>query len=211
MSEPKEVRTGRGVSSAAGSLRELSAKAKDCRNCSLWKNATQTVFGEGSTHARIMLIGEQPGNDEDKEGRPFVGPAGRLMDRLLVEAGIDRKNTYVTNIVKHFKFKPRGKRRIHEKPNKKEIAACRPWLEAEIAALAPHAIVCFGATAAQALLGSQFRVTVRHGEFVESPLAPRVLATIHPSAILRAPDEKMRHQLERQFVADLKPIAKLGL
>src|SRR5262249_7721870 len=153
-----------------------------------------------------MLIGEQPGNEEDKVGRPFVGPAGRLMDKLLDEAGIDRKQTYVTNIVKHFKFSPRGKRRIHEKPNVREIAACRPWLEAEIAALKPHVIICLGATAAQALLGGKFRVTLQHGEFVESPLAPRVLATIHPSAILRAPDEKMRHQMEKQFVADLQPV-----
>jgi len=211
MNDQKNVRTSKGVVAASGSLRELTAKAKDCRNCDLWKNATQTVFGEGRENAPIMLIGEQPGNEEDKEGRPFVGPAGRLMDKLLVEAGIDRERTYVTNIVKHFKFAPRGKRRIHEKPNSKEIVACRPWLEAEIAALKPRVIVCLGATAAQALLGAKFRVTLQHGEFVESPLAPRVLATIHPSAILRAPDEKMRHQMEKQFVADLEPVARLRL
>lgn len=211
MREEKQVRPSEDVLSAPASLRELSIKAKDCRNCALWKRATQTVFGEGSANARIMLIGEQPGNEEDRTGRPFVGPAGRLMDRLLAEVGIERKNTYVTNVVKHFKFKSRGKRRIHEKPQGKEIAACRPWLEAEIAALEPFVIVCLGATAAKALLGSKFRVSVQHGEFVESPLAPRVLATIHPSAILRAPEKKMRHQLERQFVADLTVVAKLKM
>jgi DNA polymerase len=195
----------------AESLADLSAKAKHCRNCDLWRHATQTVFGEGPLRARIMLVGEVPGNDEDLQGHPFVGPAGRLMDHLLVEAGIDRKRVYVTNVVKHFKWEPRGKRRIHKKPDSGEIAACRPWLDAEIAALKPQAIVCLGATAAQALLGRAFRVTVDHGKFIDSPLAPRVLATIHPSAILRAPDDVARRAMEKQFVQDLRLVAKLRL
>jgi uracil-DNA glycosylase len=195
----------------SGSLPQLAQKAKNCRNCDLWRHATQTVFGEGSAHARIFLIGEQPGNEEDDRGRPFVGPAGRLMDRLLAEAGIDREKVYVTNVVKHFKWEPRGKRRIHKKPSGREIMACRPWLDAELAAVKPAVIVCLGATAAQALLGRAFRVSVDHGKFVDSPLARYVMATIHPSAILRAPDDHMRHELEKQFVGDLKAIAKLKL
>jgi uracil-DNA glycosylase len=207
----QQVRLREGIVQISGSLPEIAAKAASCRNCGLWRNATQTVFGEGGARARTMLIGEQPGNEEDKEGHPFVGPAGRLMDRLLLEAGIDRAKVYVTNAVKHFKWEPRGKRRIHKKPGAKEIAACRPWLEAEIEALEPDAIVCLGATAAQAVLGRSFRVTAQHGEFVESSCAPHVLATVHPSAILRAPDEKTRHEMEKQFVEDLKPVAKLKL
>jgi uracil-DNA glycosylase len=193
------------------SLAELAREAKKCKNCGLWRHATQTVFGEGPVRARIMLVGEQPGNDEDLQGRPFVGPAGQLMNRLLVEAGIDRNKVYVTNAVKHFKWEPRGKRRIHKKPSSVEIAACRSWLDAELSALRPEAIVCLGATAAQALLGRGFRVTVDHGRFIKSPLAPRVLATIHPSAILRAPDEATRHDLEKQFVSDLAKVARLKL
>ena len=193
------------------SIQKLSAKARSCHNCDLWRNATQTVFGEGRASARIMFIGEQPGNQEDLEGKPFVGPAGALLDKLLVQAGIDRKKVYVTNVVKHFKFEPRGKRRIHKKPNGAEIAACRPWLDAEIAAIQPKAIVCLGATAAQALLGKSFRVTASHGKFIGSPLASHVLATVHPSSILRAPDDKTRHEQERMFINDLKPIAKLRL
>jgi uracil-DNA glycosylase len=200
-----------GTVNVSGTLRKLAEKVNSCRNCDLWRNATQAVFGEGRPRARIMLIGEQPGDQEDKEGRPFVGPAGRLMDKLLIDAGIDRKKVYVTNVVKHFKWEPRGRRRIHKKPNTKEIGSCRPWLEAEIAAIEPDAIVCLGATAAQALLGRGFRVTTQHGKFVESPLAPHVIATIHPSAILRAPDEKTRHEQEMHFVQDLKSIAKLNL
>jgi uracil-DNA glycosylase len=200
-----------GTMNVSGTLRKLAEKVNSCRNCDLWRNATQAVFGEGRPRARIMLIGEQPGDQEDKEGRPFVGPAGRLMDKLLIDAGIDRKKVYVTNVVKHFKWEPRGKRRIHKKPNTKEIGSCRPWLEAEIAAIEPAAIVCLGATAAQALLGRGFRVTTQHGKFVESPLAPHVIGTIHPSAILRAPDEKTRHEQEMQFVQDLKSIAELNL
>jgi DNA polymerase len=155
-----------------------------------------------------MLIGEQPGNDEDLAGRPFVGPAGKLLDRALEEAGIDRKKVYLTNVVKHFKWEPRGKRRLHKKPNSREIAACRPWLDAELALVKPLVIVCLGATAAQALLGAQFRVTKQRGEFVPSPLAPHVAATVHPSSILRAPDEASRRKEYDQFVRDLKRIAK---
>ena len=155
-----------------------------------------------------MLIGEQPGNDEDRDGRPFVGPAGKLLDRALIEAGIDRAEVYVTNAVKHFKWEPRGKRRIHKKPNSVEIAACRPWLEAEIAVVRPHVVICMGATAAQSLLGRDFRVTQHRGEFLDSPLAPSVTATIHPSAILRAPDEETRHIEFAKFVADLKNASK---
>ena len=203
--EPKQL----DLVQVSGSPRELAAKAKNCRNCDLWRNATQTVFGEGDSHARIMFIGEQPGNQEDLEGRPFVGPAGKLMDKLLEEAGVDRKRVYVTNVVKHFKWEPRGKRRIHKKPNAADIAACRPWLDGEIAAIKPAAIVCLGATAAQALFGRTFRVTQHRGEFIDSSLARYVMATIHPSAILRAPDEKSRHEQERQFIEDMKQIAKI--
>src|ERR1700732_160667 len=174
-------------------LEELRNDAKSCKACDLWRTGTQTVFGAGSAHPKIMFVGEQPGNQEDLEGKPFVGPAGKLLDVALEEAGIDRKKVYVTNAVKHFKWEPRGKRRIHKKPNAAEIAACRPWLDAEIAALRPKIIVCLGATAAQALLDRDFRVTQHRGEFVKSNLAPQVMATVHPSSILRAPDEQARH------------------
>ena len=193
---------------ANASLEELKAAAKKCQACDLWKHATQTVFGEGLPNAKIILIGEQPGNHEDLEGKPFVGPAGHLLDEALAEAGIDRKKVYVTNAVKHFKWEPRGKRRIHKKPGAGEIAACRPWLDAEIAALHPKIIVCLGATAAQALLGSDFRVTQHRGEFLKSQLAPIVMATIHPSSILRAPDEQTRHTEMKHFIADLKKIGQ---
>src|SRR5579871_3152975 len=156
-----------------------------------------------------MLVGEQPGNDEDLAGRPFVGPAGRLLDDALEQAGIDRSLAYVTNVVKHFKWEPRGRRRIHAKPDSKEIAACRPWLDAEIELIHPQVVVCLGATAAQALLGRQFRVTQQRGEFVDSPLAPYVMATVHPSSILRAPDSEARHAEMARFVADLKKVAKV--
>src|SRR5712675_597437 len=165
-----------------GNLEDLKKAAKNCRACDLWKRGTQTVFGEGSPNAKLMLVGEQPGNDEDLAGHPFVGPAGKLLDRALAEAGIDRATVYVTNVVKHFKWEPRGKRRIHKKPNAGEIAACRPWLDTEIALVKPRGIVCLGATAAQALLGKQFKVTAHRGEFIESPLAPVVMATVHPSS-----------------------------
>ena len=189
-------------------LERLKAAARDCQACDLWKNATQTVFGEGKTGAQIMLIGEVPGNQEDIEGKPFVGPAGKLLDAALGEAGIDRTKVYVTNAVKHFKWEPRGKRRIHQKPNAAEIAACRPWLDAEIAAVKPRIIVCLGATAAQALLGRDFRVTQHRGEFLKSELAPVVMATVHPSAILRIPDEEAKREELKHFIADLKKIPK---
>jgi len=186
----------------------LKAAARDCQACDLWKNATQTVCGEGRPDAKVMLIGEVPGNREDIEGKPFVGPAGKLLDAALLEAGIDRTKVYVTNAVKHFKFKPRGKRRIHQKPNAAEIAACRPWLDAEIAAVKPRIIVCLGATAAQALLGRDFRVTQHRGEFLKSELAPVVMATVHPSSILRMPDQNAKREEMKRFVADLKKISK---
>jgi DNA polymerase len=185
------------------SLRDAAA---GCRACDLWKRGTQTVFGEGAMEARVMLVGEQPGNEEDLAGHPFVGPAGRLLDRALEEAGIDRSLAYVTNVVKHFKWEPRGKRRIHAKPNSVEIAACRPWLEAELAAVRPRVLVCLGATAAQALLGRQFRVTQDRGRWIESQLAPYVMATVHPSSILRAPDDETRHAERERFVGDLRLI-----
>ncbi len=190
-------------------LEDLRSAAQNCEACDLYKHATQTVFGEGATKAKVMLVGEQPGDQEDLDGRPFVGPAGKLLDAALEEAGIDRAKVYVTNAVKHFKWEPRGKRRIHKKPSVKEIAACRPWLEAEIAAVLPKVIVCLGATAAQSLLGRDFRVTEKRGRLVESKLAPYVTATVHPSSILRAPDEEARHEARRLFVADLKKIAHL--
>jgi uracil-DNA glycosylase len=195
---------------ARKTLRTLKTAAHGCRACHLWRRATQTVFGEGSAKAEVMLVGEQPGNEEDLAGKPFVGPAGRLLSRALEEAGIDRGRTYVTNVVKHFKWEPRGKRRIHAKPNAAEIGACRPWLESEIAVVHPHAIVCLGATAAKALLGASFKVSVQRGSFVESSLAPLVTATVHPSSILREPDSKTRHAAMRAFVRDLKKVkAKL--
>jgi uracil-DNA glycosylase family protein len=190
-------------------LTKLRKIAAGCQACPLWKRGTQTVFGEGPPGAQVMLIGEQPGNDEDLQGHPFVGPAGKLLDRALEEAGIDRTKVYVTNVVKHFKWEPRGKRRIHKKPSSREIAACRPWLDAEIAIVKPRIVVCLGATAAQALLGAQFRVTQHRGEFVESSLAPFVTATVHPSSILRAPDEATRRAELKQFVQDLRKIAKV--
>src|SRR5437660_6904793 len=182
--------------------------AKDCEACHLFKRATQTVFGEGPKGATMMLVGEQPGDYEDVAGKPFVGPAGKIMDRALEEAGIDRSDVYVTNVVKHFKWEPRGKRRIHKKPNAGEIAACRPWLDTEIALVKPRAIVCLGATAAQALLGRQFKVTAHRGEFVSSSLAPLVLATVHPSSILRAPDDESRRREMQRFIDDLKKVAR---
>jgi len=191
------------------SLQKLQLAAKDCKNCDLWKRSTQTVFGEGEASAKIMFVGEQPGNQEDLEGRPFVGPAGQLLDKLLVEAGVDRRKVYVTNAVKHFKWEPRGKRRIHKKPNSAEIAACKAWLEAEIASIHPRVIVCLGATAAQALLGRDFRVTQHRGELLDSELAPYVMATVHPSSILRAPDETTRHEEIRRFVEEMRKIAPL--
>jgi len=188
-------------------LANVRDAAQDCRACDLYKRGTQTVFGEGPRKAEVMMVGEQPGDAEDIAGHPFVGPAGKLLDKALEEAGIDRSHVYVTNVVKHFKWEPRGKRRIHAKPNGAEIAACRPWLETEIALVRPRVLVCLGATAAQALLGKSFKVTQNRGRFVESPLAPRVTATVHPSSILRAPDEETRHAEMRRFVQDLTAVA----
>ncbi len=190
------------------SLAELQETAKSCRACDLWRQATQTVFGEGGAGATMMLVGEQPGDQEDLQGKPFVGPAGKLLDEALAQAGITREKTYVTNAVKHFKWEPRGKRRIHKKPNAAEVTACRPWLDAEIAAVRPKIIVCLGATAAQSLLGRAFRVTQHRGELLASELAPFVMATVHPSSILRAPDEETRHAELRMFIADLKKAAR---
>jgi uracil-DNA glycosylase family protein len=188
-------------------LRTLAAAARGCRACHLWRSATQTVFGEGTARADVMLVGEQPGNDEDLAGRPFVGPAGRILAEALEAAGIDRRRTYVTNVVKHFKWEPRGKRRIHAKPRAGEIGACRPWLDAEIAAVSPRVIVCLGATAAKALIGATFKVSIERGRFVDSQLAPLVTATVHPSSILREPDSAARRQAMRSFVRDLKKVA----
>jgi len=190
-------------------LSSLKAAAADCQACDLWEKGTQTVFGDGSRRSNVLFVGEQPGNEEDLTGKPFVGPAGKLFDNALEAAGIDRKQTYVTNVVKHFKWEPRGKRRIHKKPNAIEIAACRPWLEAEIAVVKPEVILALGATAAQALLGPQFRVTKQRGQFIESTLAPYVMATVHPSSILRAPDDETRQLEYRRFVDDLKKVAPI--
>jgi uracil-DNA glycosylase family protein len=190
------------------SLTALREAAASCRACPLWQTGTQTVFGEGAKRSEVMFVGEQPGDREDREGRPFVGPAGRLLDEALVEAGIDRSKTYVTNVVKHFKWQARGKRRIHAKPNWAEITACRPWLDAELEVVKPEVLVCLGATAAQALLGRSFRVTRERGRPVESDLAPCVLATIHPSAILRA-DPETRAAERAAFVDDLEVVASL--
>ena len=188
--------------------RKLAEAVQGCRGCPLWRGATQAVFGEGPLKASVVLVGEQPGDREDREGRPFVGPAGRELDRVLELAGIDRDDAYVTNAVKHFKFRERGKRRIHDKPTHAESLACRPWLERELALLKPRALVALGATAAQSLLGRDFRVTRQHGEPMESPLAPLVTATIHPSAILRARDDDERRQLREMMVADLRVVAR---
>jgi len=187
-------------------LAKLRAVAAGCEACHLWKLGTQTVFGEGKQNSIVMFIGEQPGNSEDLEGRPFVGPAGGLLDKALEEAGIDRAKVYVTNVVKHFKWEARGKRRIHKKPNAAEITACRPWLDAEIRVVKPRAIVCLGSTAAQAVIGPKFRVSTQRGTFVESPLAPLVTATVHPSSILRAPSDEARRAETKRFIDDLKKI-----
>jgi len=187
------------------SLRAASAKGHDCP---LAARATQTVFGEGDPHARVVLVGEQPGNDEDLVGRPFVGPAGKLLDRALEQAGIDRGRVYVTNVVKHFKWEPRGKRRIHAKPNAAEIAACRPWLEAELATIKPEILVCLGATASKALLGPDFRLMKERGRILKTPWAPKLLATLHPSAVLRAEDKPGQERLYGFLLADLQLVAR---
>ena len=206
--EPSSDETAARLVPERPTLPKLRAAAAGCTACDLYRTATQTVFGEGAAHAQAMFVGEQPGDQEDKAGRPFVGPAGRLFDEALEDAGIDRTQLYVTSVVKHFKWVARGKRRIHQKPNWKEIAACRPWLEAELAIVQPRVLVCLGATAAQTLLGRQFRVTKERGRPIESDLAEQVLATIHPSAILRG-DPKTREQEYAAFVADLRTVAEL--
>jgi DNA polymerase len=206
---PREFPTARAFIPSSRSLPKLRAAAATCEGCDLFRNATQTVFGVGSRGARLILVGEQPGDQEDLSGKPFVGPAGRLLNEALEEAGIERSTCYVTNIVKHFKWTPRGKRRLHAKPSAREILACRPWLEAEIAAIGAEFLVCLGATAAQGLLGRDFRITRQRGKLQASPWGPRILATYHPSAILRAPDEAARKQLRADFIHDLKTVARV--
>jgi uracil-DNA glycosylase len=188
-------------------LRNLREAAAGCRACPLWKRGTQTVFGAGRRSAKVMLVGEQPGDREDREGKPFVGPAGRVLDEALAEAGIDRGDAYVTNVVKHFKWIPRGKRRIHQRPNAEEITACRPWLEAELQVVKPRVVVCLGATAAKALLGSDFRVTRDRGKRVGSDLAPIATGTVHPSSILRIDDADERRVARDELADDLREVA----
>jgi uracil-DNA glycosylase len=205
----KKVETATKFIPPGASLKALREIAMGCTACHLYKLGTQTVFGEGAVRARVVLVGEQPGDKEDLAGKPFVGPAGILLDKALLEAGIDRGDAYVTNIVKHFKWEPRGKRRIHKKPNTLEITACRPWFEAEVAALKPAIIVCLGATAAQAILGKDFRVSKRRGEVITgAPYAPLIMATVHPSSILRAPDDESRRAETQAFIRELKIAAK---
>jgi uracil-DNA glycosylase len=189
---------------ARKTLASLRRAAGGCQGCDLYCHATQTVFGEGRAGAKLLLVGEQPGDQEDLEGRPFVGPAGRLLDQALQAAGIEREEVYVTNAVKHFKWTARGKRRLHAKPNSRELAACRPWLMAELEAVHPQGLICLGATAAQSLLGRTFRITKQRGQILESPLASWILATYHPSAVLRAPDEQRRHQMRDELIDDLR-------
>jgi len=203
----RETETAAPLIPSRPTLNKLRIAAAGCQACDLWKTGTQTVFGEGKPSSTVMFIGEQPGNAEDLKGRPFVGPAGGLLDKALEEAGIDRTKVYVTNVVKHFKWEPRGKKRIHKKPNAAEITACRPWLHAEINLIHPRVIICLGSTAAQAILGPKFKVSTQRGTFVQSPLAPFVTATVHPSSILRAPSDDRRHEEMARFIADLKKIA----
>jgi DNA polymerase len=197
------------VRRGGAALEAARAAAAGCQACGLWRRGTQTVFGEGPRHASLLLVGEQPGDQEDRSGRPFVGPAGRVLDRALREAGLVRERVYVTNVVKHFKWRPRGKFRIHQKPDAGEVQACRPWLEAEVAAVAPRGVLLLGATAAIALLGSRFRVTRSRGQRIESPLAPHVMATIHPSVVLRQRDARLRQQEFEHLVEDLRRMAEL--
>jgi DNA polymerase len=191
------------------SLASLREAAQECRGRSLYEKATQAAFGEGRRAARVFLVGEQPGNEEDLQGRPFVGPAGRLLDQALESAGIDRRDTYVTNVVKHFKWEAHGKRRLHKKPSAREIAACSPWLEKELGLIKPQVLVCLGATAAQALLGRTFKVSLQRGQVMATTWAPHALATVHPSSILRQPTSEDRHRELDRFVADLKIVAGL--
>jgi uracil-DNA glycosylase len=201
-----EIRTAAPLIPPRPSIPKLRSVAAGCKACDLWKTGTQTVFGEGKQSSLIMFIGEQPGDKEDLAGKPFVGPAGALLDKALAEAGIDRAKVYVTNVVKHFKWEPRGKKRIHKKPNALEITACRPWLDAEIRVIRPRAIICLGSTAAQAVISPKFKVSIQRGQFVQSELAEFVTATVHPSSILRAPSDEMRRMERRRFVDDLKRI-----
>ena len=200
--------SGQGAIPFSDSIEALAQAAKTCRACDIWSRATQTVFGEENAHAEVILVGEQPGNQEDLAGHPFVGPAGKLLDKALLAAGIARDKEYISNVVKHFNSVQRGKWRIHKKPNAEEIAACRPWLDAEIAIIRPGVIVCLGASAAQALISRDYRVTRRRGELQKSAFGPMITATVHPSSILRAPDDEARHLQMREFVADLKKIAR---
>ncbi len=209
MSSKKMYETAAPLIPPHASLRSLKQAAAGCRACPLWERGTQTVFGEGLIRARLILVGEQPGDSEDREGRPFVGPAGRILDQGLEAAGINRADAYVTNVVKHFKWVPKGKLRLHQKPNSREIGACLPWLEAEIDLIRPEIIVALGATAAQGLFGSQVRVTRDHGKLLPSRLAPHATVTVHPSSILRAPTDEDRHQAMAGFVADLKVVANI--
>jgi DNA polymerase len=201
------TRTRKQPADGAASLDELAQSARACRACDLWRNATQTVFGAGPSTATLMLVGEQPGDREDLSGQPFAGPAGRLLDRALESAGIDRSEVYVTNAVKHFKWQPRGKARIHKKPSGREVAACRPWLDRELALVRPTGLLCLGATAAQALLGRSVRVSVARGQVLESNLAPVVMVTVHPSSLLRAPGDADREREMARFVGDLRDFA----
>lgn len=189
----------------------LRLAARDCQACDLYKFATQTVFGEGAPKAQVMMVGEQPGDQEDRLGHPFVGPAGKILDQALKEVGIERSDVYITNVVKHFKWSlaERGKRRIHEKPRTSEILACHPWLERELQIVKPQVLVCLGASAAQALLGKGFRVSRERGKWIESALAPHVIATVHPSSILRARDEESRHEQMQAFIQDLRQVARV--
>src|SRR5437870_4119006 len=192
----------------ARSVEQLREAAASCQACDLWVEATQTVFGEGSEHSRMMLVGEQPGDQEDLQGKPFVGPAGRLLERALDEAGIDRRRGYITNAVKHFRFTRRGKRRLHEKPNSQQVRACRPWLQAEVETVRPSLLVLLGATAAQSLLGPTFRVTQHRGKVIPTPLGIPAVATVHPSSILRAPDGAAREEAMAAFIADLRSVKR---
>jgi uracil-DNA glycosylase len=220
------MRAGTGLVEAAGRVRKirgalevaqppasrdldvLRAAAKKCKACPLWKSGTQTVFGEGPKHARIIFVGEQPGDKEDLEGKPFVGPAGRMLDKALEEAGVDRSEAYVTNAVKHFKWEPAGKRRLHKKPNSREIAACRPWLVSEIESLQPELIVCLGVTAAQSVMQRPVKITEERGKLLDSPFGAKVLVTVHPSSLLRIQDQPDKEQAWKAFVRDLKVLAK---
>ena len=206
---PGGTRTAAAFVPNSNSLKTLSAAAHACRGCDLYKAATQVVFGAGPTRARVMFVGEQPGDQEDRQGLPFVGPAGALLEKALADAGIPRDEVYVTNAVKHFKWEPRGKRRIHKKPRASEIKACRPWLEAELRAVKPSVVVCLGATAAQSVLGSQFKLMRQRGTVQSSALSDKVVATIHPSSVLRAPDSEGRRAAFEMLVEDLKVVAKL--